>query len=144
MRTVLLLAALLLAGCSDNALPDTSPTPSDGDDGNDGSGDGSGNGSGNGAGFAPQTGHDEADDPAAPGLRVVGDMRTCESGFCVNFTAYNEGSATYHASDFCMPPWSDGMERDGEPVQHRRPTAHCAGFGTAPFVPGDELHFEAS
>lgn len=119
---LLLVAAFLLAGCAG--------TPDDA--------------GGGGSGFAPQSGHDEDTDPAAPGLVLEGDLRECEAGVCVDAEARNEGEATYHISDFCVPPWSESMQRDGEGVQHREPMAHCLGFGTEPFGPGDVITHNTS
>lgn len=122
---VALVSTLALAGC---AAPDRGPEEPDG--GADAPG---GNGGGNG--LAPQ--HHHAEDAEA-GLRAEGDLYPCDGGFCVDARAWNDGGETFHVSDVCVPPWSERMARDDEPVQHREPVFHCQAFGTRPFPPGDD------
>lgn len=90
-----------------------------------------------GNGFAPQTGHVEATSPAAPGIRIVADLRTCNEGFCVTANATNTGSRTYYISSICAPPWMDSMKHEGDDVQPHEPQYQCQAFGTKPFAPGD-------
>lgn len=141
-------AALLLAGCT---VANQDPTPPTGTSGTPGtSGGTTSHGttppptstpptSGPGQGFAPQTGHDEASDPAAPGLTVKADLRPCDAGFCVDAVAHNAGPNTYHASSVCVPPWSEEMTSAGSRVEKDEPRAYCAAFGTSPMAPGATL-----
>lgn len=136
-------ALLFLAGCTMQNPPATTTAPGGGaGTGTDlpGTTDPPANGgNGGGAGFAPQTGHDEATDATAPGLKVVGDLRTCDAGYCVDAVATNEGPRTYRVSSICIPPWMESMQKDGKDVQKEEPRAYCMAFGTSPMEPGSRI-----
>lgn len=50
--------------------------------------------------------------------------------------AENLGRQAYRVSSVCVPPWTDAMDAQGEPVDHREPVGSCAAFGLGPFGPG--------
>lgn len=90
-------------------------------------------------GFAPQGTQIEN---ATGDLSLVGVFDTCDAGYCMNLTATNEGSNTWHVETGCTIPFRDRMEQEGEFVAHREPHAHCLAFGTTPFGPGESISKE--
>ncbi len=125
--TALVILVVSLAGCHEPAAPDDDHgLPTDGSN--------AGGTSELADGEGPPG--DEFQESLVGDIHVSGTIRECDVGHCIDATATNEGTETYHISNMCVPPWSDKMrDADGNDVQHREPMFYCAAFGTKEFPP---------
>jgi hypothetical protein len=154
LPSILLLAALALAGCSagtsddpntppnadPNGAPQSlppvnqntatisgSPSPS-----NSTTATGSASSTTTAAAAAPKSfaAHDEeasASDPEFPGLFVGGRLQGSGSQVTVEATANNVGERDYRVPDGCKKPWGETMRGPGgQAVVHRQPGGSCA------------------
>ncbi len=129
LLVVLLLASVAFAGCaSPNGLPDELPQDGGSTD----------NSSAPAPGFAPQQGFQE---DIEGDLHLASWFAACDAGYCINATATNEGSTSYHVSNICVPPHDDRMERDGERVEPREPRFYCQAFGLREWTAGEDIEF---
>lgn len=87
---------------------------------------------------------DSSTDAGFPGLMVAGQLDVSGNVAHLEASASNFGQRTYRVSSICVAPWSDGMQRGGNDVQHRQPMAVCAAFGLRDFAPGESIPFSAT
>lgn len=81
--------------------------------------------------------------PGLPGVVVDATLNSLNGRHQVAAVARNQGSATYHVSSICVPPWSDEV-RDAQGTRVWPPSSvYCAAFGRSPFKPGDRLDYKA-
>lgn len=90
--------------------------------------------------------HDEtrlaSDSERFPGLSLRGTLQGEGEALRIVAVARNDGPNTYDVETGCTTPWTEVLFRGEEQLEHRRPVATCAMFGTQPFTPGMNLTYE--
>lgn len=90
--------------------------------------------------FAAHDAEASASDPGFPGLFVGGRLQGSGPQVTVEATANNVGERDYRVPDGCRKPWGETMRGpDGQAVQHRQPSASCAASTLKDFPAHDFL-----
>lgn len=93
------------------------------------------------ASFGPHDEEATANDPEFPGLLVNGRLQGSSTQVSVEVAANNVGERDYKVPDGqCKQPWTETMRGPGGAVvQHREPTPTCGAFGLKAFPSHDFL-----
>lgn len=92
------------------------------------------------AAFAPHDQEASDSDPGFPGLFLGGRLQGSGAQVTVEATANNVGERDYRVPDGCGKPWTETMRGPGgQAVQHRQPPASCAGSTLKAFPAHDFL-----